>query len=128
MTGQSEPVQDVCRSLRRLVQSTLPQAVEGIYGGTKVGLALYSVGDGNKVVCGIQPSGDACLLYLHYLKPEDSPRMKLEGKGRHALHIRVNAVSAEIETELSSLLRLALSRSGAVPVAQQGAAPDGRDM
>lgn len=111
LTGHSAPLQDVCRGLRGLLQAALPEAVEGIYGGTKVGLALYAVGDGKQVICGIQPSGDDCLFYLHYLKPEDSPRLKLEGQGKHARHVRVRILSGETRAELISLVRLARSRS-----------------
>lgn len=113
LANHPAPVQELCRTLRGLVQETLPQAVEGIYGGAKVGLALYSVGDANKVVCGIQPSGDDCLFYLHDLQPEDSPRLKLEGKGKHALHVRIKTMSRETRSELATLLRLASSRNDA---------------
>jgi hypothetical protein len=121
LAGHSAPTQAICRALRGLVQATLPQPVEGIYGGAKVGLALYSIGDGKKVVCGIQPTGDECLFYLHYLKPENSPRLKLEGKGKHALHIRITILNDETSSELVSLLRLAESCSGAFQSAEPGA-------
>jgi hypothetical protein len=118
LAGHIASTQAVCRALRGLVQATLPQAEEGIYGGAKVGLALYSLGDGKKVVCGIQPTGDECLFYLHYLKPENSPRLKLEGKGKHALHIRITILNDETSAELASLLRLAASSSGEFPGAE----------
>jgi hypothetical protein len=110
LAGHTAPLREVCGRLRDLVTATLPGAVEGVYGGAKVGVALYAVGGGKTVVCGIQPSGDDCLFYLHHLKPEDSPRLKLEGRGKHALHVRVTTLDDATGAELVSLVQLALSR------------------
>jgi hypothetical protein len=110
LTGYAAPLQDVCRALRGLVQENEPELKEGIYGGAKVGLALYCSAAG-KVVCGIQPSGEDCLFYLHYLQPADSARLRLEGQGKHARHIKIRKLDAATRDELSALLRLAVSRS-----------------
>lgn len=113
VAGYAAPLQDVCRAVRGLVRATLPEATEGVYGGAKVGLALYAVAGGKTVICGIQPSGDDCLFYLHNLKPDDSPRLKLEGQGKHARHVKLRAVDGETRAELVALIRLALARSSA---------------
>jgi hypothetical protein len=110
LLAHAAPVRDVCRALRDLVRAAVPQAVEGIYGGAKVGLALYSIAEGKQVICGIQPSGDDCLFYVHNVKPEDSSHFKLEGQGKHARHIKLRMLNDERRAELVALIRLALSR------------------
>lgn len=108
--GQPPGLLSLGRAVRELVLEALPEATESIHGGSKVGLALYSVSGGKTVVCGIQPSGGDCLFYIHHLSPEDSSSLKLEGKGKHARHLRISALHGPTVDALKALIRLARSR------------------
>lgn len=89
--------------LRGLVLKALTGAEENIYGGAKVGLALYS--RRGTVLCGIQPSGDACLFYVHHIDKLDHERLKFEGKGKHAKQIRFLSVDDVRDKDVIWLLR-----------------------
>jgi hypothetical protein len=91
-------VQKVAKRLRTVVKQAVPDAQEGIVGGAKVGLVLYSLKGPDDVLCGIQPGKDACLFYIHHLKDMESAAFKLEGKGQHALHIKFKSL-ADVKTK-----------------------------
>ncbi len=91
LVNAPEPTRGVAVRLRELVLNALPGVVENVYGGGKVRLALYSAGGPGKVVCGIQVSGDNCLLYLHHVAAADCPALTLEGQGKHAKHVKVSS-------------------------------------
>jgi len=51
------------RDLDKVIRAALPAAAANLYGGAKVRLVLYSIGDANNVICGISPgSTDACSI------------------------------------------------------------------
>lgn len=95
--------QKIALKLRTLVHKTLKDIEENIYGGAKVALALYS--RKGTVLCGIHPSGDACLFYVHHLKVLNHDRLKFEGKGKHAKQIRFHSVKDVHDTDIVWLLR-----------------------
>lgn len=103
-------IQDVAKYLRKLVFEEVLDASEGIYGGSKVGIALYSLGSPTNVLCGIQPVGENCLFYAHRVKPGDSGELKLEGQGKHALHVKFRSADEIKPDALRALLRIALGR------------------
>ncbi len=107
------PVREIARQLRQLIFDVLPGATETAYGGSKVQLVLYSLGGATKTVCGIQPNGPACLLYLHHVSPEDSQTLLIEGQGKHSQHVRVEAMTNLIVRDLRRLLSLAKRRAKA---------------
>ena len=80
-------VRDAARELRRVALKEIPDVQETVVGGAKVQNVLYYSGDSSRIVCGIQPSGERCLFYLHRVTPEDVPEYRLGGKGKHARHI-----------------------------------------
>lgn len=88
----SADVQAIAERLRGLIGEGLPEAAENIYGGAKVGNALYSIGDPNHVICGIQPDADLCRLYVHNVHNLKHPEFKIEGSGKHARHVKVRGV------------------------------------
>ena len=105
-------IRAVATRLRGLVYEVAPTACEGIYGGRKVGIALYAVAEGGNVFCGIQPSGTRCLLYVHNVAQADCEVLPMAGKGRRARHVEFEA-SNEIQAEaVRELLRTAVQRVG----------------
>jgi len=99
-----KPTRELAKRLRELVMDVLSNTDEQIVGGASVGLALYTHSDTNKVMCGVQPSGKTCLLYVHHLKKLDHPRLKLEGKGKHAKHIRFKTMTKAFEDDVRWVL------------------------
>lgn len=98
------------RRLRELVVRFEPEAVENVYGGAKVGIALYSIGAPHKVLCGIQPGRGQCLLYVHYVTEVDAPHLRLEGTGKNNRHLKFSA-PPDVDTKaVGALLQLARSR------------------
>lgn len=103
----------VAAELRQFIQQQLPGASEGIHGGAKVKLALYSVG--GRVICGLQPSAACCLLYVHAVTERDAPALPLAGAGKRNRHVKLHSVAElrGLAPALGELLRLAVRRQSA---------------
>ena len=110
--GHSEGVRRLAQQLRQLVFQTLPDLNEAAYGGAKVRLTLFSLGSPQNVICGVRPGADGCLFYFHHVTPEDSSVLKIEGKGKHARHVKVDILDGPTLQEISRLLLLARRRGG----------------
>lgn len=111
LTDKPDFVQSVARQLRQLVQKELPDADEGIYGGKVVQNVLYSIDDPNNVICGIQPSKDKVIVYIHNVTETDSDALKLEGKGKANRHVKLTDLDGDTETELRRFIQMAKSRA-----------------
>lgn len=112
LDGASPQAAQTARRLREVVREVLPGYDENIYGGAKTSIALYSHGGPNRVLCGIQSSGDDCLFYIHHAFHLSHPEIQFDGKGKHARHIRY-ASPAEVRREpLAWLLHEAQRKSG----------------
>lgn len=111
LAGSPAELQTVIRGLRDLIRTTCPALEEGLYGGARTRLALYSLAA--KTICGMQPSGDACLFYLHRITEHDSTALVLEGKGKQNRHVKVRSVDqlAKQRQAMTTLLQLAIRRS-----------------
>lgn len=106
------PIRELVRDLHKLIQSEIPAAQPLTYGGAKVRLILYSIGDAANVLCGISPCLEAgCLLYLHHVSPSDSEILEITGKGKHARHVRLEELTRSTKAEIRRLLALAVSRA-----------------
>ena len=104
ISSHPKKTQAMALKLRNLVQNSLVDTEEQIVGGAKVGLALYTDSETNKVLCGVQPTDGACLLYVHHIKNFKHPRMKLEGRGKHAKHIRFQSMDDVREEDVRWVL------------------------
>jgi hypothetical protein len=112
LVGSCPPeVAEVAERLRAIVKRVLPQASEGVYGGAKTVIALYSIGGSQNVICGIQPAAKHCLFYIHHVQQQDSAVLKLEGKGKTNRHVKVSDTAAIEESEVERLLGLAVERA-----------------
>ena len=58
-------MRDVATRFRAIVKAALPSADEAVSGGAKMGMALYSIGGANNVICGIQPTETMCKVFFH---------------------------------------------------------------
>lgn len=104
-------IRRIAAHLRRLIFETSPEVVEGIYGGAKVGIALYSIGASTSVLYGIQPRGDGCLLYVHNVTEKDSSVLRLQGKGGHNRHVKFGPKDRVPDMAVRSLFQLARERA-----------------
>ncbi len=92
--------------LRSYVLDVFPNAEESIYGGSKVKLALYSIGNKKNVICGIQQAkNDSCLLYVHHIDSLTHDRLKFTGKGKNAKSIRFHDQKDVLRDDILWLLR-----------------------
>lgn len=105
----SADVQAIARWLRGLIQEVLPDAAENIYGGTKIGNALYSIGDPNNVICGIQPAAELCRLFVHSVHDARHRELKIEGSGKNARHVKVRQVGKPSADALKWLIKQAVA-------------------
>jgi hypothetical protein len=103
-------VREVASWLRDLILREFPQVEEAVYGGTKVGNALYSVGSPDRVAVGIQPGGRFVKLFVHDPEHLGTPPFKLEGSGKHMRHVKFSEVPAERRAELLALVRIPIER------------------
>lgn len=103
-------VREVATWLRRVIITEFPQLEENVYGGTKVAMALYSIGGADRVALGVQPGERFVKLFVH--DPEHLPKtsFKLEGKGKHMRHVKLATIPAEREAELLALARVPVER------------------
>lgn len=103
-------VQEIATWLRDLITAEFPQLRENVYGGRKVGNALYSVGSADRVALGIQPGERFVKLFVH--DPEHLPAtsFKLEGGGKHMRHVKLSSIPKERRRELLALARIPVER------------------
>ncbi|HMO16283.1 MAG TPA: DUF1801 domain-containing protein [Pirellulaceae bacterium] len=91
-------VREIATRLRAIVKATIPDADEAVSGGTKIGMALYSINGANNVICGIQPTENMCKLFFHGWEQLKKSGYRLEGSGKHARHIKIHSTQ-ELESE-----------------------------
>ena len=91
--------------IRQLIHDEFPQLEETLHGGTKVAMALYSVG-GQSVVLGIEPGLHYVKLYLHHPDRLGKTQFRLEGRGKHMRHIKFTAPPEDRREELIALARI----------------------
>ncbi len=77
---------------------------EDIYGGKKVKMASYSIGRTDNVIAVIGPAANHCKLFLHHVDKIDPMGLKLEGKGKHAKHIKIFTLDAIDEAVYVSVI------------------------
>jgi hypothetical protein len=110
VAGHEPVVAATARRLRELIKRLEPEAIENVYGGAKIGIALYSIGTPDRVLCGIQPARGQCLLYVHHVTEADAPELLLQGTGKNNRHLKFTA-PPEIDAEaIGALLKLARTR------------------
>lgn len=110
------PVPDSVRKLagrlRDCIKAALPDADETFHGGAKLGMALYSVGGPNSVVCGIQPTDGMCKLFFHGWKQLAEHGYRVEGSGKHARHLKLRSAE-EVDSEaIARMVRIARTAIG----------------
>ncbi len=103
-------MRDVASWLRRLILSEFPQVEERIYGGTKIGNALYSIGSPDRVALGLQPGERFVKLFVHDPAHLGKTAFKLEGSGKHMRHVKFSSAPEDLRSELVALTRIPVQR------------------
>lgn len=99
-------------AIRRAIQASLPDADEHIYGGAKIGMALYSINGENNVVCGIQPTATSCKVFFHAWKSLVAQGFSLEGSGKNARHIKLREAAEVQRIDLARMISIARAATG----------------
>jgi hypothetical protein len=95
------------KKLREIISDYFDDLEENAYGGAKVKLTLYSRGNLQNVLCGLQEgSEDSCMLYVHHVEEIDHERLKFSGKGKNAKRIKFHSPEEVIEEDIKWLLSL----------------------
>jgi hypothetical protein len=105
------PSREIARQLRQLIFDLIPGVSETAYGGSKVQLLLYSIDGPTKPICGLQPNGTGCLLYLHHVTPDDQQTLLIQGQGKHSQHVRVEDMTNSTVRDVRRLVTIARKRS-----------------
>lgn len=103
--GKPEHLQKVAMQLKGLALRVDKLINEQIYGGIKSKVALYSKGGADNVLFGIQLNEKYCILYLHHTETADTMTLKIEGDGKHAKHVKITAMTPELETEIKQVMK-----------------------
>lgn len=103
-------IQEIATWLRDLILAEFPSVDENIYGGTKMGNALYSVGSPDRVALGIQPGPRFVKFFIHDPEHLGATPFKLEGSGKHMRHIKFNSVPEDLRDQLVALARVPVAR------------------
>ena len=111
--GKPPEMAAIANYLRHLISSEFPELKEGIFGGKKVKMALYHLGEPNNVALGISPGDHHCQVFIHHFDKVNLRGLKLHGKGKHARHFKFYTKSEAEASELKEVFRavVAIARS-----------------
>ena len=89
LEGHSPDLVAIANYLKNLILSFNSKIKEDIYGGKTVKMASYSIARPTNVIAVLGLGKDHCKLFLHHVDKIDSNGLNLEGKGKHAKHIKI---------------------------------------
>lgn len=114
LENKPEEMRGIALQVRSLILKTDKRIDEGVYGGEKVRMSLYSIGSDTNVLYGLGVDEDHVKLYLHHTgKPNvDVAGLKLEGKGKHAKHVKIKDMADDTKDRLSLAFESILEASG----------------
>ncbi len=101
--GYPEELVEIMTFFQSLILSLDERIEEGIYGGKVVRMASYSMGRPDNVIAVTGLGKGHCKLFLHHTDKIDTKGLKLQGKGKHAKHIKINhrqSMDDDIYTEV----------------------------
>lgn len=108
MSGSSDRVQEIARSLRELIQDTYPGVVEVPW--PKQRIVGYGVGPKkmSEHFCYIAAQREYVNLGFYYGAELDDPQGLLEGTGKKLRHVKVRGVEEVDRSALGDLVRQSL--------------------
>ena len=105
-------IREAAAAIRRVIHASLPDADERIYGGAKIGMALYSINGETNVVCGIQPTAASCKVFFHAWESLVAQGFRLEGSGKNARHIKLREATEVERIDLPRMISIAREATG----------------
>ena len=109
-----EEITELFYKLRALILSLDERIDEDVYGGKVVKMVSFSVSRTDNVMAVLSPSENHCKLFLHYPDDIDAMGLKLEGKGKHARHIKIKPSDPweedKIQYALTQVLAIVLTK------------------
>jgi hypothetical protein len=102
----SDDIKTIGEKLRDIILRSTPSIEEHIYGGKKIGNALYSVGEKNNVICGLQPHNNFIRVFFHNWKMLKEAGYSIDGSGKNARHIKVETISSLNNIDLISMIEI----------------------
>lgn len=102
--------------LRSVVASALPQCTESVQGARMMGYAHYWQESRQDVLAMISPEDEMVKLYIHHVRKDATGRLKVEGTGKHARHVKLWLDQEYDEEDLRNLLaQVVAARESADP-------------
>lgn len=95
--GYPADIQALTQDLREVVVEALPQCTETVQGARVMGYAQYWQDTRNDVLAMISPEDAHVKLYVHHVRQDATGRLKVEGTGKNARHVKIlpGALDAE---------------------------------
>lgn len=87
--GYGADVVATTKRLREVVVDALPQCTETVQGAKVTGYAQYWKDDRNDVLAMISPEDSHVKLYVHHVRKDRTGRLKVEGSGKNARHVKL---------------------------------------
>lgn len=105
LEGYEKPIQEIAWKLRSLILPLHPDIGEDLNRTRTMSSAFYRIGSSYNVIMVIQPAKDHCKLYLHYTDRVDTRDLPLQGKGKHAKHIKLFEWDPSVEEDYRQVLK-----------------------
>lgn len=99
-------IKDLAELIRKAILDSVPGLTETVYGGKKVGNALYSLENENDVYCAVQPDSTFVRLYFHNWQELKKAGFSLDGSGKHARHTKLRNASDLGKLDLPRMLEI----------------------
>ena len=109
LAGYPEGIGRLTVALRDVVRDALPTATETVQGARTMGYAQYWIDGRNDVVAMISPEDAHVKLYVHHVRTDATGRLKVEGTGKNARHVKLTQVD---EAAVRGLLTQVLEARG----------------
>ncbi len=98
-------LQNIATEVRKIILKTDASLKEHVYGGDKIKILLFYIGDKNNTLFGLQLADKHCTLYLHQVDWLSFNGFKTEPNGKNTVSIKIHHPSDVKEEFLTSLFK-----------------------
>lgn len=102
--GYADDAVATTKRLREVVVAALPGCTETVQGAKVMGYAQYWLTDRNDVLAMISPEDTHVKLYVHHVRKDETGRLKVEGSGKNARHVKLPLDGSWDEDAVQGLL------------------------
>lgn len=111
LAGYPAPMQALTVALRDVVRTALPQCTETVQGAKVMGYAQYWQDNRNDVLAMISPEDEHVKLYVHHVRADATGRLKVEGTGKNARHVKLRDLDVDAVDNLLQQVVAARAKS-----------------